>query len=66
MKIKVYQAIICYKDHNVTTVLCKTLEDLMEIISQYDGYLHYERFEITIKIEDGKTKDIVYDCLDVD
>lgn len=66
MKIKVYQATICYQDFNTTTVLCETLEKLNEIISRHKDYLCFERFEIRIEVENGITKNIVYDCLDID
>lgn len=65
MIVKVYQANICYKTHNLTTILCATLKDLNEIIGNYKDYDFFERFEITIT-EEKEKKEISYNSLDID
>lgn len=66
MKVKIYQALVCYKNFNTTTPICESLEKLNELLAKYKDYLFYERQEIIVEIENGKAKSISYNCLDVD
>jgi hypothetical protein len=53
MQIKLYQATICYRNYNVQTTLCESLEILNQLLAHHSNYVCYERAEITIEIDES-------------
>lgn len=70
MQIKLYQATICYRNYNVQTTLCESLEILDQLLAHHSNYVCFERTEITIEVdEQGKIKQpfgIKYNVIDRD
>lgn len=68
MQVKLYQATICYTNHNVQTTLCENIEILNQLLKHHKNYICYEKTEIIIEIDDnGKVKSpfwIKYNVID--
>lgn len=70
MQIKLYQATICYRNYNVQTTLCESLEILDQLLAHHNNYVCFERTEIIIEVDEkGNIKQpfgIKYNVIDRD
>ena len=53
MQIKLYQATICYRNCNVQTTLCESIEILNQLLKHHKDFVCCEKTEILIDVDNN-------------